>query len=171
MAATVQAQYANGAGPTLANAEGGSKFNREETLTGTTPIPKPNAAGTNFSYPKVYVLAVTGTDTTSISNLRHNMASSPAAGLKLWFRDDGVTYQRPNAVAAADNATTDDATPAGYTVESTTPSSWDAGSYSTSSTGRKGDYLSVALGVSNLYLGGAGGAIALPNEVLTYDEA
>jgi hypothetical protein len=171
MAATVRASYESGAGPTLVSAETGAKFNREETLAGTTPVPKPNATGTNFSYPKSYRLEVTATDTTSISNFRHNMSSSPATGLKLWFRDDGATYQRPNAVAAADNGTTDDATPSGYTVESTSAAVYDAASYATSSTGGKGDHLSVALGISNLYVGGAGGAIALPNEVLTYDEA
>lgn len=172
MAATVRASYASGAGPTLANAETGWKYNREETLAGTSaPIPKPNATGTAFSYPKPVRLEVTATDATSISNLRHRIASAPSAGLKLWFRDDGATYQRGNALAAADNGTTDDATPSGYTAAPTSDTVYDSGSYSASSTGGKGDYLSYALGVSNLYTGGAGSAIALPNLILTYDEA
>jgi hypothetical protein len=172
MAAIVRASYASGAGPSLVSAETGAKYNREETLAGTTaPIPKPNAAGTAFSYPKSYRLEVTTLDAaTSISNFRHRIQSAPSAGLKLWFRDDGATYQRPNALAAADSGS-DDSTPSGYTTAPTSDTVYDAGSYAASSTGGKGDYLSYALGVSNLYLGGAGPAIALPNCVLTYDEA
>ena len=172
MAAVVRASYASGAGPTLATAETGAKYNREETLAGaTTPIPKPNASGTNYSWPKVFRLEVTTSDTTTISNLRHRIASAPSAGLTLWYIDDGATYNRSTAVAAADNGTTNDATPAGYTAAPTSDTVYDATGGSASSTGGKGDYLRYALGVSNLYVGGAGSAIALPNLILTYDEA
>jgi len=171
MAAVVRASYANSTGPTLASAEGGWKFNREETLAGTTAIPKPTATGTAFSWSKPSRLEVTTLDAaTSISNFRHRIASAPATGLKLWFRDDGATYARGNALAAADSGT-DDSTPAGYTASPTTDTVYDAASYSAGTTGGKGDYLSHALGVSNLYVGGAGSAIALPNLILTYDEA
>ena len=171
-AATVRASYASGAGPTLATAETGWKYNREETLAGTTaPIPKPNATGTAFSWPKVARLEVTTLDAaTSISNLRHRIQSAPSTGLKLWYRDDATTYTRSTAIASADSGT-DDSTPAGYTTCPTSDTVYDSGSYAASSTGGKGDYLSFALGVSNLYVGGAGSAIALPNLVLTYDEA
>jgi hypothetical protein len=171
MAAVVRASYASGAGPTLATAETGAKYNREETLAGTTaPIPKPNATGTAFSWPKVMRLEVTTLDATSISNFRHNIASAPSTGLALWFKDDATTYTQVAALAAAD-AGTNGATPAGYTVCPTTATSWDAGSYSASTTGGKGDYIRFALGVDNLYVGGAGSAIALPNLIFTYDEA
>lgn len=171
-AATVRASYASGAGPTLATAETGAKHNREETLAGTSaPIPKPNAAGTAFSWPKIFRLEVTSSDSTSLSNLRHRIASAPSTGLKLWFKDTSTTYGRSTAVAAADNGTTDDATPAGYTTAPTSDAQYDAGPHAASSTGGKGDYLDYALGVSNLYVGGAGSAISLPNLILTYDES
>ncbi len=171
MAAVVRASYASGAGPTLASAETGWKYNREETLNGTPPVPKPNAAGTAFSWPKPSRLEVTTLDAaTSISNFRFRIASAPATGLKLWYRDDGAAYQRGNALAAADSGT-DDSTPSGYTAAPTTDTVYDAGSYSAATTGGKGDYLSHALGVSNLYLGGAGNNIALPVMTLTYDES
>lgn len=171
MAAVVRASIATGAGPTLATAETGSKFNREDTLAGTTPIPVPSATGTAFSYKKTFRLEVTTLDAaTSISNFRHHIASAPGTGLKLWFKDPGTTYAQATAVAAADSGT-NDSTPAGYTTAPTTATVYDAASYAASSTGGKGDYIEYALGVSNLYVSGAGSAIALPNLVLTYDEA
>jgi hypothetical protein len=171
MAATVQAHYASGAGPSLATAEGGAKYNREESLAGTTtPIPKPNATGTAFSWPKVYRLNVTAADATNLSNLRHHIASAPAAGLKLWFKDDATTYTQVAAAADSDSGT-NDSTPSGYTTAPTSATQYDAGPHSANSTGGKGDYIRYALGVSNLYLGGAGSAIALPNLIFTYDES
>lgn len=172
MAAVVRASYASGAGPTLATAETGAKYNREESLAGTTaPIPKPTATGTAFSWPKVFRLEVTTLDAaTSLSNLRHHIASAPSAGLKLWFKDDATTYTQVAAAAAADSGT-DDSTPATYTAAPTSAAVYDAGSYSAGSTGGKGDYIRYALGVSNLYVGGAGSAIALPNLIFTYDES
>lgn len=172
MAAVVRASYASGAGPTLATAETGAKYNREESLAGaTTPIPKPVATGTAFSWPKIFRLEVTTLDAaTSLSNLRHHIASAPSTGLKLWFIDNATTYTQVAALAAAD-AGTDDATPGGYTTAPTSATVYDAGSYSAGSTGGKGDYIRYALGVSNLYVGGAGSAIALPNLIFTYDES
>ena len=172
MAAVVRLSYASGAGPSLTSAETGIKYNREETLAGTTaPIPRPVATGTAFSYSKAFRLEVTTSDATSLSNLRLQYSgSAPATGLALWYRDDATTYQRPNALAAADSGT-NGSTPAGYTAMPASPTSYDAGSYSASTTGAKGDYFSTALGVSNNYAGGAGSAIALPDLVVTYDEA
>lgn len=172
MAATVRMSYESGAGPTLVSAETGIKYNREETLAGTTaPIPRPVATGTAFSYPKSIRLEVTATDATTLSNLRVNVSgTAPATGLALWYRDDGATYQRPNALAAAD-AGTNGATPAGYSAMPTSATQYDATGASASTTGGKGDHISTALGVSNNYAGGAGSAIALPDLVITYDES
>jgi hypothetical protein len=172
MAATMRATYWSGAGPSATTAEGGFKFNREETVAGTTPIPKPNATGTNYSYNKPISLEVTGADAgTSTSNRRIHRSSAPAAGITMWMRDDADTYQRGNAVAAADNGTTNDATPSGYSAMPSSATVYDAASDSNAATGRSGDYVSVAVGISNLYLGGAGSAVAVPNIVLTYDES
>ncbi len=172
MAATVRASIATGAGATLASAETGIKFNRDESQTGTTaPIPKPTATGTAFSWPKVLTLEITVADAaTSISNRRIHRASAPSAGLALWYRDDAAVYNRPVAVASADSGT-DDSTPTGYTAMPSTATVYDAASSAATPTGRSGDYVAVALGVSNLYVGGAGSAIALPNIVVTYDES
>jgi hypothetical protein len=172
MAATVRLSYASSTGPTLASAEGGIKYNREETLNGTTaPVPRPTATGTAFSYSKPFRLEVTGTDATNLSNLRlHYSGAAPATGLALWYRDDGTTYQRGNALAAADSGS-NGATPAGYSAMPSSPTQYDSGSYSAGTTGGKGDYFSTALGVSNNYAGGAGSAIALPDLVVTYDES
>jgi hypothetical protein len=164
------AAYASSTGPTLTNAETGAKFNREETLAGTTnPVPKPNANGTNYSFHKPYRLNVTGTDSTSLSNLRYRMSGAPATGLTLWFRDDGASYVRGNS-ALTDNGTTNDAAPSGFGAAATSDTVYDTGSYSAGTTGGKGDYISIAMGVSNLYEGGAGTNISLPSMVVTYDE-
>lgn len=171
MAAIVRASFASGAGPTLANAETGARYNLEETLAGsTTPVSVPTATGTNFSWPKVFRLEVTTLDAaTSLTNLRHNVSAAPGTGMRLWFRNDGVTYVRSTAVAAASSGT-NDSTPAGYTAAPTAATVYDAGTFAASTVGGKGSYLSYALGVSFLYTGGGGSAIALPSLNLVYDE-
>lgn len=96
MAATIQAQCATGATPTLGNAETGVKYSRDDVITGgTTAIPIPTATGTNFSYVKWLGLVVTATSTTSISNRRIAWASAPATGIKGWFLGNG-TYTQQN---------------------------------------------------------------------------
>src|SRR5690606_30938453 len=146
MAATVRVSYASGAGPTLANAETGIKWNREETLAGeTAPVPVPTSTGTNYSWPKPLCLEVTTADTTSISNRRIRASASPATGLSLWYRDDGTTYQRGNS-ALTDNASTNNAAPAGFTALPTTDVVYDA-SPITATAGRNGDFVPFALGV------------------------
>jgi hypothetical protein len=47
---------------------------------------------------------------------------------------------------------------------------FDAGSYPASIPGPKGDYFSVALGVSDLYPGGVGATLPLPDLIVTYEE-
>ena len=171
MAAVVRASYGSSTGPTLVTAESGFKFNREESVAGTTPVPKPNASGTNYSFNKPLTLEVLTGDATAISNRRLHRNAAPAAGITMWYRDDADTYQRGNAVAAADNGTTNDATPSGYTTMPSSATVYDAASDSAASTGRSGDYLSVATGLSNLYLGGASNNVSVPSIILTYDEA
>lgn len=174
MAATVRASIWTGSSPTAANAESGIKFNRSESQTDTTtPVPKPTSAnGTNYSWPKVLALEITGADAaTTLSNRRIHRASSPAAGITMWYKDDNDTYNRPTTVAAADNASADDATPAGYSAMPSSATQFDAGADSAGATGRSGDYVSVAVGISTLYTGGGSTNVTLPNIVLTYDES
>lgn len=174
MAATVQARIFTGASEgTGANAETGIKFNREDTQTGTTPIPKPTATGTNYSWKKILGIYVTaGGGSTTISNRKIRRASAPSAGLTLHFKPDVVTYaQATSGNMPADNTTTDDATPSGYTAMTTTFQDYDTASEAATNSDRNGDFVEVVAGVSNLYTGGAGSAIALPNIELQYDEA
>lgn len=180
MPAVVQAQNGTGASVSWANAEGGAKFNREDTLTGTTPIPVPTATGTNFSWRKYFALAVTTTSGTSMSNRRIKQGSAPATGLALFFRSFAVASYSQAAsgnmpAASGSNGATPavsgtPATPA-YTALTTSDQTYDSASVSTGSTGPNGQLVEMVLGADNTYTGGAGNAVALPNIVLTYDEA
>lgn len=172
MAATLQAQINTGTGPTVSNAETGIGFGLADAVdAGSSPITKPNSAGTNYSYYKTLHLAVTATAATSISDRKIRFATSPATGLHGFFKDGGSTYtQATSANKPADNTTTDGATPSGYTALSTTFQTWDATAVSAGTTGRNGNYVIVVVGVSSNYTGGAGSAIALPNIELQYTE-
>lgn len=168
MAAVVRASIFTGATPTAASAEGGAKFGRDEALASTTPVPKPTATGTNYSFPKVYALEVTTADTTSLSNRRINATGALPAGVTFWYRDDGATYVHGNAAPAS--TATDDAAPTGYVALPTTATAYDT-AVVTAALGRNGDYLSVVMGISNLYTAGANSNLDVPDVVLTYDEA
>jgi len=172
MPATLQAQVVTGATPTAANAETGIGFGLADAVdAGTSPVTKPNTAGTNYSYYKTFQLAVTATAATSISDRKIRFATSPATGIFGFFKDGGATYtQATSANKPADNTTTDGATPATYTALSTTFQTWDATSVSAGTTGKNGNYVLVVVGVSSTYTGGAGAAIALPNIELQYTE-
>ncbi len=152
----------------MANAEASTVYNREDTLTGTAPVPKPTAAGTRYSWHKNLHLEVTTAGTTNISNRNVKLGSAPSAGLKLYYLSTATFAQA--ALAAADNGTTDDAVPAGYTALTTVDQVYDAASVATP-LGKNGNYLRTALGVSNLYVGGAGNAVALPALQITFDES
>lgn len=176
MAATVRASIyaANASEPAGANAEGGIKLNREDTATGTTPVPIPTvAAGTNYSWHKNLALEVTTGGATTISNRRVYLSGAPATGLYLFFKASASYVQA--ALAAADETTTNGATPAGYTALTATTQGgahvWHSTGVSAGSTGRNGSFLQLALGVGANYTGGAGSATALPSAILVYDEA
>lgn len=63
------------------------------------------------------------------------------------------------------------ATPAGYTLMTTSPAVYDNTSHATSASGPNGDMAVTVLGVDVNYVGGAGSAISLPSIILRYDEA
>jgi len=172
MAATVQAQYFGGAStePAGANAEGGTKWNKEDTLTGTTPIPIPTAAGTNYSWYKMLALAVTATASTNISNRRVALASSATTGLFLFFKGSS-TYTQASSGNKPTDSGSNGAVPSTYTQVSTSNQVWDSASVSAGSTGRNGNFCYLVFGVDNTYTGGAGSAIAMPTLNLVYDEA
>lgn len=172
-AATCQGQAGTGSSVSWANAEGGVTFNLADNITNTsTPIAVPTATGTNFSWIKNLVIAVTVTGTTSITNRTIKMGSSPTTGLALFWKD---VAQASYAQAASGNrpasSGSNGATPSGYTAMTTSAVQYDNTSHATSSTGPNGDMAVCVMGVDNTYTGGAGTAIALPNIVLSYDEA
>jgi hypothetical protein len=171
-AATIQAQIGTGASVSWANAEGGVKFNLEDTISGTTPIAIPTATGTNFSWIKNLVLAVTVVGTTAITNRTIKQASTPSTGLALFWKDVAVASY---AQAASGNRPTasgsNGATPAGYAALTGSAVQYDNTSHVTSGTGPNGDMAVCVLGVDNTTATGPGNAIALPNIVISYDEA
>jgi len=170
-AAVCQAQGGTGASVTWANAEGGCKFNLSDSLTSTTPIAIPTATGTVFSWIKNLVLAVTTTGTTAITNRRISMATSPATGLKLHFKQVAVaSYAQAATGNRPASSGSNGAVPSTYTEMTTTPALYDNTSVATSSTGPNGDMAVCVLGVDFSYAGGPGSAQAVPNIVVTYDE-
>lgn len=170
-AATCQAQAGTGSSVTWANAEGGVTFNLADSITSTTPIAIPTSTGTNYSWIKNLVLAVTATGTTTINNRNIYYSGSLSTGLKLHWKDVAVSSY---AQAASGNRPTasgsNGATPSGYTAMTSSPAQYDNTSVATSSTGPNGDMAVCVLGVDNSYSGGPGSAISLPSIILQYDE-
>jgi hypothetical protein len=170
-AATVRASIATGAGPTLATAESGYKYNREDTASGTTPIPIPTSTGTNYSWLKWLCLEVTASGTTAISNRRVQLSTSETSGLGIFFQGNATYAQAASGNMPTASGSNGPATPAGFTRASTSAQVYDSASVSSGSTGRNGSYCETVLGVDSTYAGGAGNAIALPDVRLIYDEA
>lgn len=172
-AAVVQAQAGTGASVTWANAEGGIKWNRADSISDTaTPVPIPTATGTNYSWIKNLILAVTTIGTTNMTNFRVQMASSPATGLTFDFKN---VAQASYAQAASGNmpaaAGTNGAVPSGYTAMTTSPQQYYNTSTSTGTTGPKGDMCVCVIGLDATYAGGPGTNNAAPSLTFTYDEA
>lgn len=172
-AATLRADIGTGGSVSWASAEGGIKWNRADSATDTTtPIPVPTATGTNYSWIKNLSLDVTGTGTTNISNFRIQMATSPATGLTFDFKAVAVASYAQAAVGNMPAAAgTNGAVPSGYTAMTTSAQQWESGSFSTASTGVKGQMVVCVIGLDNTYAGGPGTNNASPSLTLTYDEA
>lgn len=172
-AAVVRGSIGTGGSVSWASAEGGIKWNRADSATDTTtPIPVPVATGTNYSWIKNLALEVTTLGTTSMSNFRIQMATSPATGLTENFK---AVAQGSYAQAASGNmpapAGTNGAVPSTYTGMTTSAQQWDASSYSTGTTGVKGLMAVCVIGLDFTYAGGPGTNNASPSLTLTYDEA
>lgn len=171
-AAVVQLQNATGAGPSFATAESGFKYNREDTISGTTPIPIPTATGTNYSWIKWLCLAVTTTGTTSMSNRRIQLSATESAGLGIFFQGNATYAQATSGTMPSASGSDGPAVPAGFTRATNSTQVYDSATVSTSATGRNGNYCETCLGVDHgNYAGGAGNAVALPDVRGVYDEA
>lgn len=172
MAATVEFRYFSGASiGSGASAESGFKFNREDTISGTTPVPIPTATGTNYSFYKVMGLYVTATGGT-LSNYTIKANSAQPTGIYLYFKAVAaasyVQAATGNQVAAGG---TNGAVPATYTLMTTTAQQWDATGASAGTTGQKGLTVWLLLGVGYDYVSGGNSNLALSNMTVTYDEA
>ncbi len=170
-AATCQWQCGTGSSVTWANAEGGVKFSREDSITGATPVPIPTVTGTRFSWIKNFVLAVTVAGTTNISNRNISMSGATATGLQLFWQAVALASYTQAAVGnqPADSAS-NGATPAGYTLMTTSVAQYDNTSVASSGTGPNGKMAVCCLGVDHTFVGGPGSATALPSLILSYDE-
>lgn len=173
MAATVQITYTNGASTgTDNNAETGVTFGRDDSQVSTTPVPKPTAAGTNRSWYKMFTTKVTaGGGTTSLLNRKVRLASAPATGITAWFLTTAPSAytQATSGNAPADDATTNDTTPASYTALSTTFQTYDSATVAAANSTRNGKFAQIAAGLSNLFSLGAGSQ-SMPNLEFSYDE-
>jgi hypothetical protein len=172
-AAVVQAKINTGTGPTVSNAEAGIGFGLADAVdAGSSPVTKPTSPGTNYSYYKTLHLGVDTAGTTTISDRKIRMASTPATGLYLFFKDGGTTYtQATSSNKPPDDSGTNGAVPSGYTAMSTSFQTWDATAVSSGTTGRNGNYVIVVFGVGNNYTGSPGPAVSLPNIELQYLES
>lgn len=171
-AATVQGQAGTGSSVTWANAETGVTFNLADSITSTTPISIPTSTGTNFSWIKNLVLYVTATGTTTISNRNIYMSGSPSTGLQLFWKAVTVaSYAQASSGNRPTSSGSNGATPAGYTLMTTSAVQYDNTSVSSGSTGPNGSMAVCCMGCDATYTGGAGSAISLPNILLRYDEA
>ncbi len=171
MAATVDTKINTGATPTLATAEGGGVGwgLADVKDASASPVTVPIAAGTTFTYAKTFHLEPTaGGGTTSLSQRKIKFNTAPATGLAGWFKAL-VTYAQAVAAAAVD-AGTNGATPAGYTAMTTAFQTWDAAAAAAANNTKNGQYVVVALGVDFLFAGGASSASPVPDIKLQYLE-
>lgn len=165
MPMTVQIDIATGAGPSFASASS-VKWNQEDTASGTTAIPTPTATGTNFSYVKSFQINITATGSLTMTNVKvGKVASETTTGTKLWHTTEHASYVQ---AAAAPGATGDNNATApninSGSAEAAMPligsaSVYSAGGHST--TGRKGNFVEVCLGVDATNTT-AGGSVATP---------
>lgn len=172
-ASTCQGQIGTGGSVSWANAEGGIKWNLADSATDTTtPVAIPTSTGTNFSWIKNLVLAVTVTGTTNISNRRVSISGSPSTGLNFWFEAVAVaSYAQAASGNRPASSGSNGATPSGFTSIATSTTVYDSATVSSGSTGPNGKMAVCVLGVDNSYTGGAGTNVSCPSIILTYDEA
>jgi len=166
MAMTVVLGNATGATPDWADVTA-AKWNRVDSISGTTAIPTPTATGTNFSFIKTFSIDIDTTDSLTMTDIAvGKVANEATTGTKLWHYTGHAEgeYTQATAVptATGDNNTTAP-TLNGQTgvamplIGSASP--YSAGPHTT--TGRKGNIVEIALGVDATNTTG-GGAVDTP---------
>lgn len=174
---TVQIDILTGAGP-AATAVGAStaKWNRVDSLTGTTVIPTPTSTGTNFSYVKTFQVEITATGSLSMTNIKVEKVTSEATtGTKLWHYTGhavgSYTQATGSPTSTGDNNST--APTINGASGSAMPalgagSTYSAGAFS--STGRVGNLVEVTLGVDATNTT-AGSSVSTPSLRWTWTES
>jgi hypothetical protein len=172
VAATVRISFYGGAAsePAGANAEGGFKYNRADSQSGTTAIPKPTSTGTAFSFVKQLALEVTGAFASAISDRGIRIGSSLTSGLTLGFLGHATYLDQTGGGGQGSDSGSNGAVPSGYAAVTTSNQTYHSNSASANSTGRNGNFCRLVLGVDNTYAGGAGSAIAVPDHIIQYTE-
>jgi hypothetical protein len=166
MAATIRISWfgGNATEPTDGtSAESGFKFNKADSLSGTTPVVKPTATGTNFSWLKQFALEVTTQAATTIGTLQVKMAQALSTGLTIGFLGSG-TYADPTSGGSISDSGSNGAVPSGYAAVTTSYQTYDSATgISTTGTApfRVGNFCRIVAGVDNTYAGGAGSALSM----------
>lgn len=155
MAMTVAIANATGATPTWADVGASTaKWNRIDTLTGTTAIPTPTATGTNFSFVKSFMINITATGGLSMSDAKvGKVAGETTTGTKLWHTTEHAEGSYVQATAAPGSTGDNNVTAPNINSGSSeaalpligSASVYAAGPFNT--TGRKGTLVEVCLGV------------------------
>jgi hypothetical protein len=155
MAMTVVIANAVGATPTWSTVGATTaKWNRVDTLIGTTVIPTPTSTGTNFSFIKTFMIEITVTDSLNMTDVTFGkVAGETTTGTKLWYTSEHAegSYVEATTFPAPEgdnNVTAPNIN--GGSAEAAVPliSSGDlyaAGPFN--STGRKGNLIEICLGV------------------------
>jgi hypothetical protein len=158
MAATVQIQENNGAGPSTTDKTSGSirfKNADDATVNTSNPMVKPTGNSVDWSYRKYIGFNVTAGTYTEISNIKaYSDGTSAWTGVNLWARGDSSTYATP----AEETANAGYSNFFGYTANGAL--TLGTGPYT--STGVKGNYLRMAMEVTT-----AASAGTLAGETLT----
>ena len=115
---------------------------------------------------------MTGAGTTTMSNRNIYQSTAAATGLFLYFVAQAVVaYVQASGATKPADVSSNGATPATYTLMTTSPQLYDNTGVATSGTGPNGSMVNVVLGVDHTFVGGPGNATALPSLILQYDEA
>lgn len=151
MPMTVVLDVLTGAGPTVTPATS-AVMNREDTVSGTTPIPTPSSTGTNFSWVKSVQPEITATGGLTMTNIRvGKVTAESVTGLKLWHNTANAVYTQATGAPSAtgDNNVTaptiNGDTGVAVPLITAPPAAYSAGPHST--TGRKGNIVELVVGI------------------------
>jgi hypothetical protein len=177
MPMVVAIRNATGAGPSFADIGGTTaKYNRVDSLTGTTAIPTPTTANTTFfSFVKSHQINITTTNGLTMTNVKVEKVTSEATGgTKIWHYTGHALGSYVQATAAP--TATGDNNVTGPTINGATGiampalgagATYAAGPFNT--TGGQGNLVELALGVDATCTT-AGTTVSIPTLRWTWTE-